>query len=69
MDAAIGERVRCEGYGGDFATENQMQKKKMFEKVYPDLRTNDKGVACYRGSPFKAGTGTCVSSLINAQVS
>ena len=35
-------------------------KKKIFEQIKPDLRTNDEGVACYKGIPFTVeGKGVC----------
>ena len=68
-DAKVGDRVTCEGFEGEPATENQVQKKKIFEKVYPDLRTDADGVACYKGKPLVVGGGACVASLVDAQVS
>jgi len=59
--AAIGERVMIEGYGGEPATENQIIKKKMLEKIFPDLSTNEAGVATYKGVPFATSTGECVA--------
>ena len=35
-------------------------KKKVFETVQPELRTNEECVACYRGIPFSVpGKGVC----------
>lgn len=70
-DAAIGERVMCEGFDGEPATENQVGKKKILDKVFPDLKTNDSGVATYQGVPLTAGSGSCVAEggLAGAQVS
>jgi hypothetical protein len=70
-DAAIGERVLCAGYEGEPATENQVGKKKILDKVFPDLKTDSNGVASYKGIPLTAGSGSCVAegSLANAQVS
>mmetsp|Transcript_25228 Transcript_25228/g.39046 ORF Transcript_25228/g.39046 Transcript_25228/m.39046 type:complete len:660 (-) Transcript_25228:121-2100(-) len=59
--AAIGERVMIEGYGGEPATENQIIKKKMLEKIFPDLSTNEAGVATYKGVPFATSSGECVA--------
>ncbi len=37
-------------------------KKKIFERVQPDLKTNDKGVATYKGVPFEIeGKGICTA--------
>jgi hypothetical protein len=47
-DAEIGERViLCKGFEGDPASENQVGKKKILDKVLPDLRTDDNGLAMY----------------------
>ena len=70
-DAAIGERVMCEGFDGEPATENQVGKKKILDKVFPDLKTDGSGVATYKGVPLTAGSGSCVAEggLADAQVS
>jgi len=69
-DAAIGERVLCSGYDGEPATENQVLKKKMLDAIFPDLKTNEDGVASYKGVPLTAGSGKCIAEggLSNAQV-
>jgi len=69
-DAAIGERVLCSGYDGEPATENQVLKKKMLDAIFPDLKTNEDGVASYKGLPLTAGSGKCIAEggLSNAQV-
>lgn len=70
-DAAIGERVACAGFEGEPATENAVQKKKVLDKVFPDLRTDGNGVASYKGVPLTAGSGSCVAEggMADAQVS
>lgn len=70
-DAKIGERINVDGYNGEPATENQVLKKKMLDAIFPDLRTDGKGVACYEGVPLTAGGGACVAEggLGDAQVS
>ena len=67
-DAAIGERVMVEGYDGEPATENQVIKKKMLEKVFPELKTNSQGIACYKGVPLSTSAGPCQPTLPNADV-
>jgi len=69
-DAAIGERVACEGFEGAPATPNQVGKKKILDKVFPDFATDADGVATYKGVPLTAGTGRCVAEggLANAQI-
>lgn len=67
-DAAIGERITVEGYDGEPATENQVIKKKMLDAIFPDLKTNAAGVACYKGVPLSTSAGSCQPSLPNASV-
>jgi len=68
--AQIGERVSFDGYDGEPATENQVIKKKMLDKLFPDLKTDANGVATYKGVPFTTSAGPCVAQdrLANAQV-
>jgi len=47
-DAKLGDRVMCEGYDGEPATENQIVKKKMIQKIFPDLQINEEGIAVYK---------------------
>mmetsp|Transcript_24476 Transcript_24476/g.46877 ORF Transcript_24476/g.46877 Transcript_24476/m.46877 type:complete len:278 (+) Transcript_24476:104-937(+) len=67
-DAANGERVACEGFVGEAATENQVGKKKILDKVFPDFMTDGEGVVTYKGIPLTAGGGQLVSSLADAEV-
>ncbi|GFH47340.1 phenylalanyl-tRNA synthetase alpha chain [Chaetoceros tenuissimus] len=60
-DAKIGERVMIEGFDGEPATENQVIKKKMLDKIFPDLSTNSEGVATYKGVVFNTSAGPCVA--------
>lgn len=68
-DAEIGERVMVDGFDGEPATENQVIKKKMLEAIFPDLSTNSEGVACYKGVPLATTSGSCSSSLTDAEIS
>jgi len=47
-DAKLGDRVLCEGYDGEPATENQIVKKKMIQKIFPDLKIDSEGMAVYK---------------------
>eukprot|EP00551_Chaetoceros_affinis_P009560 CAMPEP_0203674694 /NCGR_PEP_ID=MMETSP0090-20130426/16872_1 /ASSEMBLY_ACC=CAM_ASM_001088 /TAXON_ID=426623 /ORGANISM="Chaetoceros affinis, Strain CCMP159" /LENGTH=617 /DNA_ID=CAMNT_0050540639 /DNA_START=198 /DNA_END=2048 /DNA_ORIENTATION=- len=60
-DAEIGERVMCEGYDGEPATENQILKKKMLDKIFPDLSTDSNGVATFNGVQLSTSAGPCVA--------
>jgi hypothetical protein len=63
-----GERVACDGFEGEAATENQVGKKKILVKAFPDFITDGDGVATYKGVPLTAGSGKCVveGGLANA---
>jgi len=67
--AEIGERITVEGYDGEPATENQVIKKKMLDKIFPDLKTNGDGVATYKGVPLSTSAGPCQPTIPNADVS
>ena len=67
-DAAIGERVMVDGFDGEPATENQVIKKKMLDAIFPDLKTNAGGIACYKGVPLSTSAGPCQPTLPNADV-
>jgi methionine--tRNA ligase beta chain len=64
-DAKIGERVLFVGYEkGDPEPENKIAKKKVFEGLAPDLKTNAEGLCVWKGAmsqttagPIKASKG------------
>ncbi|KAK9915773.1 hypothetical protein WJX75_003978 [Coccomyxa subellipsoidea] len=63
----IGERVVFEGFEG--APEPVLNpKKKLWEKIAPELTTNADGVAVYKDIPFMTSNGPITSSLANAKV-
>ncbi|XP_027116835.1 probable methionine--tRNA ligase isoform X1 [Coffea arabica] len=66
--AVIGERVKFPGCEG--SPDDQLNpKKKVWETVQPDLRTDEELVACYKGIPFTTSAGVCkVSSLNEAKI-
>ena len=68
--AKIGERVVFEGHDGEPEAENKVAKKKMFEKLAPDLKTNSDGVIEWKGAASKTSAGPCkaVNGMPNAQV-
>ncbi|XP_071051664.1 aminoacyl tRNA synthase complex-interacting multifunctional protein 1 [Onthophagus taurus] len=63
-NSQIGDLVYCEGYERNpDAVMNP--KKKIFEAVAPDLRTNDKLEACYKGVVFNVpGKGNIVAKTL-----
>lgn len=52
------------------ATENQIQKKKMLDVIFPELKTDGSGVATYKEVPFTTSAGVCKAQggLKNAAV-
>jgi len=68
--AQIGERVMFEGHDGEPEAENKVAKKKMFEKLAPDLKTDAAGVIEWKGATSKTSAGPCkaVNGMPNAQV-
>jgi aminoacyl tRNA synthase complex-interacting multifunctional protein 1 len=67
-DAKIGERIVVDGFDGEPATENQVIKRKMLDAIFPDLKTNAAGIACYKGVPWSTSAGPVLPSLANADV-
>mmetsp|Transcript_2284 Transcript_2284/g.3496 ORF Transcript_2284/g.3496 Transcript_2284/m.3496 type:complete len:474 (+) Transcript_2284:98-1519(+) len=67
----IGERVTFEGLTGEPEPENKVAKKKIFEKLAPDLKTDDNGVVVWKGIKSVTSAGPCVASkgMKGAQVS
>jgi len=70
-DAVIGERIFVEGFPGEPSTENQVGKKKMLDKIFPELKTDKDGVATYKGSPLMTSAGVCktLTEMSGAKVS
>ncbi|MCO5580325.1 hypothetical protein L7F22_034191 [Adiantum nelumboides] len=63
--AAVGERITFAGHEGK--PEDVLNpKKKQLEKIFPDLCTDDHGVATYKGIPFMTSAGPCKSTLSKA---
>lgn len=69
--AKIGERVNFEGLTGDPEPENKIAKKKILEKLAPDLKTNGEGIVVWKGIKSVTSAGPCVASkgMKDAQVS
>ena len=63
--AVIGERLMIDGLTGEPAKPNQVKKKKMWEAVAVDLKTNADRVACWQGKPLKCKNGgVCITPTI-----
>lgn len=61
-NAKIGERVEFEGISGNPEPENKVAKKKIFESVAPDLKTNAEGVCVWKGATSKTSDGPIKAS-------
>ncbi|MCO5610847.1 hypothetical protein L7F22_065089 [Adiantum nelumboides] len=65
--AAVGEKITFAGHEGK--PEDVLNpKKKQLEKIFPDLCTDDHGVATYKGIPFMTSAGPCKSTLSKALI-
>jgi methionine--tRNA ligase beta chain len=65
----IGERVVFQGIDmKEPEAENKVAKKKVFEKLAPDLKTNENGVVVWKGHVATTSAGTVTAKLPNAQV-
>lgn len=74
IDAQIGERVTVpdfdfEGEEGQPYAENKIGKKKVFEKIAPNLVTNKYGIPEFLGRPFMTSAGVCTSPIPDGAVS
>mmetsp|Transcript_19654 Transcript_19654/g.24236 ORF Transcript_19654/g.24236 Transcript_19654/m.24236 type:complete len:483 (-) Transcript_19654:46-1494(-) len=69
--AKVGERVMFEGFDGAPEAENKFAKKKMLEKLAPDLKTDGNGTVVWKGAKSVTSAGPCVASkgMKDAQVS
>lgn len=63
--AAIGERVVFQGFEGE-PDDVLNPKKKIWESVQPDLKTNSELVAQYKEVPFTTSTGVCRVTSISS---
>ncbi|KAG7333763.1 hypothetical protein KOW79_002170 [Hemibagrus wyckioides] len=63
--AEPGERITFQGFPGEPDKELN-PKKKVWEQVQPDLRTDNQGVASYKGAAFEvAGKGVCKAQTLS----
>lgn len=69
-DAKIGERVLFEGCEGEPEAENKVGKKKIFEKLAPDLKTDGDGNVVWKDKKGMVGGGQCraLNGMKNATV-
>lgn len=57
----LGERIICAGFDTPPEPENKVAKKKIFEKIAPELVTDNNGVPTYKGVQFMTTKGPCVA--------
>jgi aminoacyl tRNA synthase complex-interacting multifunctional protein 1 len=70
-EIVLGERITFANYPGEPEAENKMAKKKVFEKVAPELLTNDSGEVVWKDclATTKAGIVCAINKMPNAKVS
>ncbi|KAF5842170.1 nucleic acid-binding protein [Dunaliella salina] len=66
-DARVGERITVAGYD-QAPIEEVNPKKKILERLFPDMRTNADGIPCYKGVPFSTSAGHVTSPVPEAHV-
>jgi len=68
--AKIGERVTFDGIEGEPEPENKVAKKKMFEKIAPDLKTDKDGNVVWKGKMSSTSAGPCraLNGMVDAMV-
>ena len=65
--STIGSRIMVEGF--DKAPMDQINpKKKIFERIAPDMVVSSSGVCEYRGSKFVTDAGTCTATIPGAHI-
>lgn len=62
--AAVGERVFIDGDSGEPVGPSNMKKKKIFEKVAKQLKTNGDRTACWNGKPVMTSAGACTAPTL-----
>ncbi|EFJ33863.1 hypothetical protein SELMODRAFT_82474, partial [Selaginella moellendorffii] len=63
----VGERVKFAGHDGK-AEEVLNPKKKQWDKIAPELGTDEQGIANYQGVPFQTSKGPCKSAIVNGSI-
>lgn len=59
-----GDKVIVEGNEGTPLSASQMKKRKVFEKMAKDLKTDDAKVACYKGVPLTVNGQPCTAPSV-----
>eukprot|EP00949_MAST-11_sp_MAST-11-sp1_P001377 g1377.t1 len=66
--AKPGERIAVEGCSGEPATPAKMKKKKIFQKIAVDLKTDGNCVACWKGKPLMTSAGPCTAPSLKDSI-
>jgi methionine--tRNA ligase beta chain len=68
--AKVGEQITFEGLDGSPVTPAQVDKKKVFQKAQPDMKSDANKVASWKGVKFMTSAGPCtLPNLANAPLS
>lgn len=59
-----GDKVFVEGHDSGAPDAVLNPKKKVFEKLQPEFKTNNDLVACFKGLPFRTQSGVCTVKTI-----
>jgi aminoacyl tRNA synthase complex-interacting multifunctional protein 1 len=69
-DSIIGERLTLDGVDWQGTTDAVLKpKQKIFEQVVTHLKTDENGIATYKGLPFITTRGKVTGDIKNAQIS
>ena len=70
QDSKVGEPVSIEGVPNEPASTGQVKKKKIWDTVAKDLKTDSSGVAQWNGKDISTASGKCkAASLAGAPIS
>ena len=67
--SAPGELVTFPGYPGEPLSSKQMDKKKAWEVLQPQLATDSAGVCVWKDAPFTLAAGKCTSAVCGGIIS
>ena len=62
--SVVGERVCIEGFSGEPQSATQVKKKKCWDILAKELKTNDNGEASWKGGVMKTSAGACAAKCL-----
>lgn len=65
----VGERVVFEGHDMPYPPVLKKKLAKKFEEVIADVKTNEEGIVCWKGIPFRTSAGIIKAPIFNGSVS